>query len=212
MTASTPPVRLHARDVLALWNAELERAGRPTIKPRTLSMILFESWPAPEGHPPRRYEHDPMPLPRYPHPDRPHAGQKPYWEPDPGETREGLEKRLLDWWRVARPGRGRGARPNAGPRRRRCGCGSGEMAYPGTPCGQCGLGLTVRERAVCALAVLGFTIPEMARQLQVRQATVHSQLRSSYRKLGVHSRVELTTRWGQERRALPTAPVPAEAG
>ncbi len=192
MTASSPPVRLYAGDVLALWNAELERLDRPLMKRRTFSLILFESWPAPPGLPAHRYEHDPMPLPNYPHPDRPRAGQKPFWEPDPGETREGLEKRLLDWIRSARPGRGRrGVERTFSTRRRRCGCGSGELVPVTGACRYCTFALSRAERRVCMELVAGGTLAEIAGRLGVARATVRAQVKAAYRKTGVNDRARL---------------------
>ncbi len=207
-----PPDRLHAGDVLRLWNEEQARLGRKPIKLRTVYATIASCQPAAPGKPPNRYQDRPIPMPEYPHPDRPRAGQTPFWRPAAGESLAELEQRLREWW-ASRPGRGRpGVRQAFRTRQRRCGCGSGVFVDAGSPCGQCGYGLTARERAVCTEAVCGFTIPEMATRLGVTQATIHAQLRSAYRRLGVHSRDELIERMAREPRRRAATPAEAATG
>ncbi|MEW6582941.1 MAG: LuxR family transcriptional regulator [Actinomycetota bacterium] len=58
--------------------------------------------------------------------------------------------------------------------------------------------LTPREREVCALVAGGATNREVAATLFMSPRTVEHHLRLAYRKLGVRSRTELTSRWGPE--------------
>lgn len=62
--------------------------------------------------------------------------------------------------------------------------------------------LSPREREVLALLAEGCPQSEIARLLFVSPNTVKTQLRSIYRKLGVHTRVEAITR-ARELRLLP---------
>lgn len=52
--------------------------------------------------------------------------------------------------------------------------------------------LSPRERQVAALAAEGYASVNIAAQLELGEHTVRDHLKSAYRKLGVHSRVELT--------------------
>lgn len=45
-----------------------------------------------------RYADHPMPMPEYPNPDLPPAGQHAQWYPADGETVEDLKRRLREWW------------------------------------------------------------------------------------------------------------------
>lgn len=51
-------------------------------------------------------------------------------------------------------------------------------------------GLNPREREVLVLTARGWSDKLIARGMQISPGTVNSHLRSIYRKLGVHSRVE----------------------
>ncbi|MCP9485221.1 MAG: LuxR C-terminal-related transcriptional regulator [Gaiellaceae bacterium MAG52_C11] len=54
--------------------------------------------------------------------------------------------------------------------------------------------LSVREKQVLGLVVLGFSNQEVAAKLHVTEATVKSHLTASFRKLGVRSRAEASAR------------------
>ena len=54
--------------------------------------------------------------------------------------------------------------------------------------------LSVREKQVLGLVVLGFSNQETAAKLHVTEATVKSHLTASFRKLGVRSRSEASAR------------------
>lgn len=141
--------RFTLADVARMWTEERARQKGmdPTeVRPvtaKTVSANIAWSRPAAPGRPPNRYQNNPMPLPRYPEPDKPIQGQHPYWEPEPGETIEDLERRIRDWWSTGRVGRGRpGLRRAFVPRpgRRRwapCPCGSGLKVAPGKSCERC---------------------------------------------------------------------------
>jgi DNA-binding CsgD family transcriptional regulator len=58
-------------------------------------------------------------------------------------------------------------------------------------------GLTAREREIFARAVRGDGVRDIAADLVVSERTVETHLASIYRKLGVHSRLELVTRYGR---------------
>lgn len=215
-TADAPRTRkrLYAEDVLRLWNDEQAKKGRKPIKLKTVIANIGYSFPAAPGKPPNRYQHKPMPLPTYPDPDRPRAGQRPYWEPGPGETVLDVEERLRAWWND-RPGRGRKGierpyktrGPRKAPQRRACGCGSGLKVPSGQSCGRCGYGLTRREREVCYELVGGATRAEVAARLNLSPLTVRGHVKSAYRKVGVHSRAELVALLLAE--PLPEDPVTA---
>jgi DNA-binding CsgD family transcriptional regulator len=53
--------------------------------------------------------------------------------------------------------------------------------------------LTVREKQMLGMVVLGLSNADIARQLHVTVSTVKSHLRSAFRKLGVRTRNEATT-------------------
>jgi DNA-binding CsgD family transcriptional regulator len=55
--------------------------------------------------------------------------------------------------------------------------------------------LSAREREIVALVVEGLSDLNIAARLSIREATVGSHLHRVYRKLGVHSRVELARRF-----------------
>ncbi len=61
---------------------------------------------------------------------------------------------------------------------------------PGSAGGSAGPGLTGREREVLSLLVQGYSYQNAAAQLSLSTHTVHSHIRSVYRKLGVNSRSE----------------------
>lgn len=52
--------------------------------------------------------------------------------------------------------------------------------------------LSVREKQMLAMVVMGFTNPEISRKLHVAESTVKSHLSSAFAKLGVRSRNEAT--------------------
>ena len=52
--------------------------------------------------------------------------------------------------------------------------------------------LSVREKQMLAMVVMGFSNPEIARKLHVAESTVKSHLSSAFAKLGVRSRNEAT--------------------
>lgn len=54
--------------------------------------------------------------------------------------------------------------------------------------------LTARERQIASLIMNGFSDANIAAQLRLSEETVGAHLRRIYRKLGVHSRIEMTTR------------------
>lgn len=56
------------------------------------------------------------------------------------------------------------------------------------------LGLSPREAEVASLAAQGYTVANIAGNLNIRDSTVQSHLKSIYRKLGVTSRAELACR------------------
>ena len=56
--------------------------------------------------------------------------------------------------------------------------------------------LTQTEQAVMKLVLRGFTTAQIAAARRVAKATISSQLQSIYRKLGVGSRTELTSKLG----------------
>jgi DNA-binding CsgD family transcriptional regulator len=58
--------------------------------------------------------------------------------------------------------------------------------------------LTASERRVCEMAADGMSNPAIAQALFVTRATVESHLHSSYRKLGLRSRKELSRALGGE--------------
>jgi len=64
-----------------------------------------------------------------------------------------------------------------------------------------GVGLTTREIDVLRLVAYGMSDAEVADKLVISLRTVHSHLRSIYRKLEVGSRSE-ATRWAVERRLV----------
>lgn len=192
--AEVTSARLVVLDVWRLWCEEEAGRGRKPIAVRTVYANIAHSQPAMPGRPPNRYQSNPMPLPCYPHPDRPRAGQQPYWTPAAGEKLAELEQRLRDWW-VDRPGRGkRGVKRVFAPRRRPCGCGSGVTVWAGRTCGQCAYALTLREWQVCAEVVAGMAVAEVAERLSLSPLTVKSHLKAAYRKVGVHGRAELVAR------------------
>jgi DNA-binding CsgD family transcriptional regulator len=51
--------------------------------------------------------------------------------------------------------------------------------------------LSPRERQICMLVVEGFSDANIAARLSIKEATVGSHLARIYRKLRVHSRVQL---------------------
>lgn len=55
--------------------------------------------------------------------------------------------------------------------------------------------LSPREREIAALVVRGMSDLNIAAQLAIKEVTVGSHLNRIYKKLGVHSRVELASRW-----------------
>jgi LuxR family maltose regulon positive regulatory protein len=61
----------------------------------------------------------------------------------------------------------------------------------GAPCHEV---LSPRERQVVALVIEGFSDANVAARLSISEATVGSHLARIYRKLRVHTRVELVTR------------------
>lgn len=52
--------------------------------------------------------------------------------------------------------------------------------------------LSVREKQMLAMVVMGFSNPEISRKLHVAESTVKSHLSSAFAKLGVRSRNEAT--------------------
>lgn len=65
---------------------------------------------------------------------------------------------------------------------------AGQIVFPATAAGRVRPPLTVREKQVLAMVVLGFTNGEIARRLFVAESTVKSHLSSAFTKLGVRSR------------------------
>ncbi len=63
------------------------------ISPKTVRAYVSHS-----RMPGGRYVDHPMPMPEYPNPGLPPAGQHAQWYPDDGETVEGLKRRLREWW------------------------------------------------------------------------------------------------------------------
>lgn len=61
-----------------------------------------------------------------------------------------------------------------------------------------GLGLTPREKEVCALLLKTYTIRQISGELGLSFATVNGYYRSLYRKLGINSKAELFMRFGAE--------------
>ena len=53
------------------------------------------------------------------------------------------------------------------------------------------LGLTKREAEVAKMAVLGFTMANIAKKLSIKENTVHTHIKNIYQKLTISSRVEL---------------------
>ncbi len=110
---------LTTRDVAALWTLEREAAERrkaaaagrapvpvDPISTDTVRKYVWESTPAGEGQPPRRYELHPMPMPI--HPD----SQRMVWVPAPGQTMHQLRQALRAWYRNRRRNL---TQPPAGP-------------------------------------------------------------------------------------------------
>ena len=71
-------------------------------------------------------------------------------------------------------------------------------------------GLSAREQEVLALAVKGLSRPEIARRHGVEASTVCAQMKSIYRKLGVHNRAGAVAK--AVKRGLVDDLVPAGAG
>jgi DNA-binding NarL/FixJ family response regulator len=69
---------------------------------------------------------------------------------------------------------------------------AGQIALPGGFAGAGRPTLTVREKQVLGMVVLGFTNGEIAQKLFVAESTVKSHLSSAFAKLGVRSRNEAT--------------------
>ncbi len=67
---------------------------------------------------------------------------------------------------------------------------AGQIALPGDFAGAGRPTLTVREKQVLGMVVLGFTNGEIAQKLYVAESTVKSHLSSAFSKLGVRSRSE----------------------
>jgi DNA-binding NarL/FixJ family response regulator len=59
--------------------------------------------------------------------------------------------------------------------------------------------LSTREREIAALAARGLSDLNIAARLSIKEVTVGSHLYRIYKKLGVHSRVELAARWRRMR-------------
>lgn len=181
---------LYADDVLRIWNKEQADRGRPQIKIGTVHRNIAFSWPSPPGRPANRYEDRPMPLPEYPHPDRPRRGQHPFWRPAPGETTAGLEQRLRDWWNHGRVGRGRaGSTVPFARRHRTCGCGA--TVPPGASCSRCRYGLTPGELLVFFELTGGWTNRQIGERLGIATGTVRTLLKQAYGKVGASGRAEL---------------------
>ncbi len=176
--------RLYVADMRRVWNEERAKQGLGPIKKNTFWSTLAACWPAPPGQPANRYQNNPMPLPSYPHPDRPRKGQKPFW---PASAEQGLRD-----WLKSREGQGgpqRGRRIPFAPRRRTCGC--GQTVAPGSSCGSCAYPLTRRERFIAFQLVEGLPFAAIAAKLGTSPNTVRNQCRGLYRKLDVHSRAEM---------------------
>lgn len=99
MAAKTSRQYLTAQEVGQLFGEErAKRRGHdPTtadpISPKTVWAYVTHSR-VPGG----RYEDFPIPMPEYPNPALPPAGQHTQWYPAEDETIEDLKRRLREWW------------------------------------------------------------------------------------------------------------------
>jgi len=58
------------------------------------------------------------------------------------------------------------------------------------------LGLSPREKEVCARLLIGRTLRQISGDLSIAESTVHGYCGSLYKKLGINSRTELFVRFG----------------
>lgn len=127
-----------------------------------------------------------MPLPIFPNPGEPLAGQEVYWEPGPGESMDGLERRLREWW--VRTGRWPPLRVR--PRERvvlfPCECGSGTPVRLNSRCGRCFYPLSRQERRFSYDLVAGYTYTEIAARHSKTPEQVDNVFRRACQKIGVH--------------------------
>jgi ATP/maltotriose-dependent transcriptional regulator MalT len=65
---------------------------------------------------------------------------------------------------------------------------AGQVVFPATAVERARPALTVREKQVLGMVVLGFSNAEIAQKLFVAETTVKSHLSSAFAKLGVRSR------------------------
>jgi len=69
-----------------------------------------------------------------------------------------------------------------------------QETQPGAPDVEAGmekLGLTLREREVCALLLGAYSLKQVAYELQIAYGTANKHNTSIYRKLGINSKAEL---------------------